>query len=137
FEAGAAQPRLTAWLLGALAAIALLLSLIGIYGVIGYSVAERTREIGIRMALGADRAGILGLVLRQGLAPAAAGIAFGLAASLALTRLLAGLLYRVSAVDPLTYIGGPLLFAAAALLAAWLPARRATRIDPVDALRAM
>ncbi|MBS1855931.1 MAG: ABC transporter permease [Acidobacteria bacterium] len=134
-DAGAAQPHFTTWLLGGLAATALLLALIGIYGVVGYSVAERTQEMGIRIALGADSGDILSLVLRQGLTPAASGIVIGLAASFALTRLIASLLYQVSLLDPLTYLGGPLLFAAVALLAAYLPARRATRVDPMEALR--
>ena len=136
-DAGAAQPRLTTWLLGGLSATALILSLVGIYGVIGYSVAERTQEMGIRIALGAARADILRLVLRQGLTLAVAGIALGLAVSLALARLIATLLYQVSATDPLTYAGGPLLFAAVALIASYLPARRATRVDPVVALRSL
>ena len=116
--------------------IALVLALTGIYGVIGYSVAERTQEMGIRIALGAHRAEILRLVLRQGLTLAAIGIAIGLAASLALARLISTLLYHVSATDPTTYIAGPMLFALVALLASYLPARRATQVDPVIALRA-
>jgi putative ABC transport system permease protein len=134
-EAGAAQPRLTTYLLGGLSATALVLALIGIYGVIGYSVAERTQEMGIRIALGAERREILRLVLRQALTLAGAGIGIGLAASLALTRMIATLLYQMSATDPITYIGGPILFAAVALLASYLPARRATQVDPVIALR--
>lgn len=134
-DAGAAQPRLTTYLLGGLSATALILALVGIYGVIGYSVAERTQEMGIRIALGAERSEILRLVLRQALMLAAAGIAIGLAVSLALTRMIATLLYQVSATDPVTYIGGPILFAAVALLASYLPARRATQVDPVIALR--
>jgi ABC-type antimicrobial peptide transport system permease subunit len=135
-DAGAAQPRLTTYLLGALSATALVLALIGIYGVIGYSVAERTQEMGIRIALGADERGILRMVMRQGLTLAAVGIAIGLAVSLALGRLMASLLYQVSATDPVTYIGGPVLFALVALAASYLPARRATKVDPIIALRA-
>jgi putative ABC transport system permease protein len=134
-DAGAAQPRLTTYLLGGLSATALVLALIGIYGVIGYSVAERTQEMGIRIALGAERREILGLVLRQGLTLAGIGIGIGLAVSLALTRLIATLLYQVSATDPITYIGGPILFAAVAMVASYLPARRATQVDPIVALR--
>jgi putative ABC transport system permease protein len=134
-DAGAAQPRLTTWLLGGLSATALILAMIGIYGLIAYSVAERTQEMGIRIALGAARGDILRMVLRQGLGLAAAGIAIGVAASLALARVIARLLYHVSATDPLTYIGGPVLFAVIALLASYLPARRATRVDPMIALR--
>jgi ABC-type antimicrobial peptide transport system permease subunit len=108
---------------------------VGIYGVIAYSVSERTQEMGIRMALGAARADILRLVLQQGLALASIGIAIGLAASLALTRLMTTLLYRISTTDPATFAAGAVLFAAVAMLASYLPARRATRVDPVVALR--
>jgi putative ABC transport system permease protein len=135
-EAGAAQPRFTTWLLGGLAATAFLLSLVGIYGVVAYSVAERTQEMGIRIALGADGRDILRLVLGHGLLLAGTGIAIGLAAAFALTRLMTALLYRVSVTDPLTFIAGPALFAAVALGASYLPARRAMRVDPAIALRA-
>jgi len=134
-EQAAAQPRFTAWLLSALAAIALVLALVGIYGAIAYSVAERTREMGVRLALGAARADIVRLVLRQGLALAMSGTAVGLAASLGLTRLLESQVYRVSVTDPLTFAGCALLFAAVAALASYLPARRAMRVDPAMALR--
>jgi putative ABC transport system permease protein len=134
-EKGAAQPRFTTYLLGGLAATALLLAIVGIYGVIAYSVAERTQEMGIRIALGADGREILRLVMRHGIALAAAGIALGLGAAFALTRLMATLLYRVSVTDAATFVGGPVLFLAVALLASYLPARRATRVDPVIALR--
>jgi putative ABC transport system permease protein len=132
---GAAQPRFITTLLGCLSAIALILATVGIYGVIAYSVSERTQEMGIRMALGAERASILRLVLRQGLTLALAGIAIGLGASLALTRLMSKLLYHVSTTDPATFAGGAVLFAAVAMLASYLPARRATRVDPMVALR--
>ncbi|MBZ5618615.1 MAG: ABC transporter permease [Acidobacteriia bacterium] len=134
-ETAAAQPRFTTSLLGALSGTALLLAIVGIYGVIAYSVSERTQEMGIRIALGAERADILRLVLRQGLLLAAGGIAIGLAVSLALTRLLGSMLYRVSTTDPMTFVCGPLLFALVALAASYLPARRATRVDPMVALR--
>jgi putative ABC transport system permease protein len=134
-ESGAAQPRFTASLLGALSGTALLLAVVGIYGVIAYSVAERTHEVGIRIALGAEPGDILRLVLRQGMLLASIGIALGVAASFALTRLLASLLYRVSVTDPATFVSGALLFAGVALLASYLPARRATRVDPMVALR--
>ena len=134
-ETGAAQPRFTTYLLGGLSATAFLLSMVGIYGVIAYSVAERTRELGIRIALGADGRDILRLVLWHGLLLAGTGIAIGLAAAFALARLMATLLYHVSVTDPVTFIAGPVLFAAVALLASYLPARRAMRVDPVIALR--
>ena len=134
-EDSAAQPRFTAALLGSLSAIALLLAIVGMYAMIACSGAERTQEMGIRMALGAGRADILRMVLRQGLGLALAGIAAGLAASLALTRLLASLLYRVSVTDTLTYSAGIGLFLSVAVLASYLPARRATRVDPMVALR--
>ena len=134
-EKGAAQPRFTTYLLGGLAATALLLAIVGIYGVIAYSVAERTQEMGIRIALGAEGRDILRLVMRHGIALAAAGIALGLGAAFALTRLMATLLYRVSVTDTATFVGGPMLFLAVAALASYLPARRATRVDPVIALR--
>jgi putative ABC transport system permease protein len=133
--AGASQPRFTTLLLGALAATAFLLALVGIYGVIAYSVAVRTQEMGIRMALGANRADILRLVLRQGLMLALMGIGAGLGAALALTRYLASLLYRVSVSDPAIFAAAALLFAAIAVLASYLPARRATQVDPAVTLR--
>jgi putative ABC transport system permease protein len=134
-EAGAAQPRFTTALLGGLSLTALILAIVGIYGVIAYSVGERVQEMGIRMALGARRGDILRLVLRQGLMLAAIGIAIGLGAALALTHLLSSLLYRVSVTDPLTFAAGAALFTAVALAASYIPARRATRVDPVVALR--
>ena len=106
-----------------------------IYGVIAYSVAERTQEMGIRIALGADGRDILRMVLGHGLLLAGTGIAIGLAAAFALTRLMATLLYHVSVTDPVTFIACPVLFAAVALLASYLPARRAMRVDPMIALR--
>jgi predicted permease len=130
----AAEPRYATTLVGALAALALLLAAVGIYGAIAYSVAGRTGEMGIRMALGAARADILGMVVRQGLTLALTGIAIGLAASLALTRLLSGLLYRVSVHDPLAFAAGAVLFTAVTALASYIPARRATRVDPMTAL---
>ena len=96
---------------------------------------ERTHEVGIRIALGANRGDILHLMLRQALLTAGAGVVAGLVAALALTRLLSALLYRVSVTDPLTFIAGPLLFLSIAALAGYLPARRATRVNPVDALQ--
>ena len=117
------------------AGIAMLLAAIGIYGVIAYSVAQRTQEIGVRMALGARRADVLRLVLRQGAALALIGIAIGWMGALALTRTLSSLLFAVKATDPITFIAVPLGLIGVALAASFLPARRATRIDPVIALR--
>ena len=134
-ENGAAQPRFTAYLLGSLSGAALLLAIVGIYGVIAYTVAERTQEMGIRIALGAQRADILRLVLRQGLMLAAAGIAIGVAVAVALTHFLESLLYRVSVTDPAIFASGAVLFTAVALLASYIPARRATRVHPIVALR--
>jgi predicted permease len=135
FTESAAQPRFTAYLLGALAAAALLLAMVGIYGVIAYTVAERTQEMGVRIALGAARADILRLVLREWMLTTGAGIAIGLAASFALTRLMSTLLYRVSVTDPFTFIIGPLLFLSIAAVASFVPANRATRVDPAITLR--
>jgi putative ABC transport system permease protein len=134
-ETAAAQPRFTTWLLAALAATAVLLALAGIYGVIAYSTAQRTQEVGIRVALGAAPWDILALILLRGLALAGTGIAIGVAAAFALTRLLAGLLYHVTTTDPLTFISGTLLFLVVALAASLVPARRAMRVDPAIALR--
>ncbi len=134
-EMAAARPRFTTWLLAAFAATAVLLALAGIYGVIAYSTAQRTQEVGIRVALGAAPEDILRLILLQGLALGGTGIAIGVGAALLLTRLLASLLYHVTATDPLTFIGGALLFLFVALAASWFPAQRAMRVDPAVALR--
>jgi len=134
-ESASAQPRFTTFLLGAFAAAALLLDVIGIYGIIAYSVAQRTQELGIRIALGAANTDIFRLVIGGGLALTLAGIAIGLAGSLALTRLLSSMLYQTSATDPVTFAASAALFVAIAMLAGYLPARRATRIDPTLALR--
>ena len=115
--------------------IALVLASVGIYGVMHYTVAQRTRDIGIRMALGARRAEIRALVLREGLTLAAAGVALGLAGALALTRILSGLLYGVSTTDPSTFVTTGLILTAAAMLACYVPARRAARVDPMVVLR--
>jgi predicted permease len=134
--AALARPRFATTLLGAFAGMALLLAAIGLYGVMAFSVAQRTREIGLRMALGADGGLVLRGVLRQGIGLAAAGIALGLAGALALQRVVRGMLYGVGTSDPATLAGVSLLMLAAATAAALLPARRATRVDPMEALRA-
>jgi putative ABC transport system permease protein len=131
-----AQPRFNMMLLGIFAAVAMFLAAIGIYGVIAYSVAQRTREIGIRMALGAQRGEMLRMVLRQSLSVVLIGIALGLVAAFAATRLLASLLYGVGSNDLFTYASVVFLLGSAALLASYIPARRAMKVDPIIALRA-
>ncbi|MGH9661386.1 MAG: FtsX-like permease family protein, partial [Bryobacteraceae bacterium] len=130
-----ARPRFEMTLLTAFAALALVLAAVGVYGVISHYVTQRTREIGVRMALGATRADIRRLVLRQGLGLAAGGIALGVAVSIPFTRLLGALLYQTAPADPLTYSTVALVLVAAALAAAYLPARRASIVDPIVALR--
>jgi putative ABC transport system permease protein len=129
------QQRFNAALLGVFALVALVLSTAGIYSVISYSVARRTREIGVRMALGAQTGDVLKLVIRKGMLLALIGIAGGLAASLVLTRVMQSMLFEVSASDPATFLGVAVLLALVALLACYLPARRATKVDPITALR--
>jgi predicted permease len=131
-----ARTSFTMVLLGIAALVALLLGTVGIYGVISYVVTQRTREMGIRLALGAEQGAVAGMVLRQGAVLAGAGIALGMAGAVALTRLMRALLFEVSATDPLTFASVPVLLGAVALLASWMPARRAARTDPVEALRA-
>lgn len=131
-----ATPRLTGFLLGAFAAIALALAAVGIYGVLAYLVSQRTPEIGIRLAIGADRSHVLGMVLRQGLTLAAVGIVVGLIGAFALTRLMQNLLYGVRPTDPITFIAVAAAVLLSALSAAVLPALRATRVSPTLALRA-
>jgi putative ABC transport system permease protein len=130
-----AQPRFRTTLIGAFALLALLLAAVGIYGVIAYSVSQRTQEIGVRMALGARRIDVLRMVLGESAMLAAVGIVMGLAGAFALTRLLAGLLFAVQPTDPPTFVAVSLLLAAVSVCAGFFPARRATRIDPLTALR--
>lgn len=130
-----AQPRFSAVLLNWLSGLALLMAAVGIYGVLAYSVAQRTGEFGVRLALGAQTRDILRLVVGQGMRLVLMGITIGLVAAIGLTRLLKTLLFGVSATDPMTYAGAALLLIAVALLACWIPARRATKIDPLQALR--
>ena len=130
------QTRLMTWLLGIFAGVALLLASIGIYGAVAYSVAQRTTEIGVRMALGAQTRDVLQLVVRQGMAPVVSGLAIGIVAAFGLGRLMAAQLYQVSAHNPLLLMAAATLLAITALLACLLPARRATHVNPVQALRA-
>ena len=120
---------------GAFAVVALLLAAVGVYGVLSYSVAQRTQEIGVRMAIGAQRAQILRLVLRGGMGWAVTGIAIGLFGAFALSRVLGTLLFEVGPRDPITYSVAGVMLALVAMLACYIPAARATRIDPIIALR--
>jgi putative ABC transport system permease protein len=131
-----AEPRFRTWLLGAFALTALVLAAVGVYGLISYSVAQRTREIGIRVALGARPRQVLAPVVREGLLLAGAGLAIGLAGALAAARVLARFLFGVSATDPITFAAVSAVLLAVALLASYIPSRRALRVDPAIALRA-
>jgi putative ABC transport system permease protein len=130
-----AQPRVLSQFVGIFAGFALLLAAIGIYGVMAYSVAARTQEMGIRMWLGAAPRDIVKLVMGQGMRLALIGVAIGIAASLALTRLISTLLFGVSATDPLAFSVAAVVLVMTALIACYLPARRATRVDPIVVLR--
>jgi putative ABC transport system permease protein len=136
FAANISTPRLTTLLLGAFAGLALLLAAFGLYGVLNYHVDQRTRELGVRLALGAAPRTLVQLVVRQGLKLAGLGLAGGLLAALALAHLLTRVLYGVSRFDPASFVAVALVLAAVAGLACFLPARRATRVDPMIALRA-
>lgn len=130
------QRRLAAALFASFAGLAILLSAVGLYGVLSYIVSQQTREIGVRVALGATSRGVISYVLGKGLALAAAGVAVGLVIAFALSRVIRGMLYEVSPADPLTFVAVPLVLLALAMLACYIPARRATRVDPIVALRA-
>jgi ABC-type antimicrobial peptide transport system permease subunit len=134
-DASIAPRRFEMTMLIVFAALALLLALVGIYGVVAYMVTQRTREIGVRVALGAQRTDVIRLVLGGGLRLVGVGVAVGLAASLALTRLMESFLYGVKPTDALTFGGASLLLMGVAALAAWIPARRAAGVDPLIALR--
>jgi predicted permease len=135
FDLSLLPARVAAYTLGGFGLLALALAAIGVYGVVSYSAAQRTREIGVRVALGAGAPDVLRLVLGEGLSVVGLGLALGLALAFAATRVFAGFLYGVGAADPLTFVGVPLLLGAIALAAGYLPARRATKIDPMVALR--
>jgi putative ABC transport system permease protein len=134
-DSARAQPRFLLLLVGAFAGLALVLAVIGIYGVLSFSVAQRRQEFGIRMAMGADREAILAVVLRHGFLLALIGVSLGAGAGLFLAKLMAGMLYKTAGRDPVTFIAAPVLLLAVATLASYLPARRATRVNPIDALR--
>jgi len=136
FESSVGRQRLTLLLLGAFAIVALVLAAVGIYGVIAYSVTQRTQELGIRRALGARQTDILLLIAGQGLALTLAGIVSGIAGALALTRVMKGLLFQVNATDPATFCGIAVLVVAVSLAASLIPAWRAMRADPMASLRA-
>jgi len=129
------QERMIAQLAGFFSVFALTLSSLGLYGTLSYAVARRTREIGVRMALGASVRNVLALVVRQGVALALLGCGVGLAGAFALTRLVASLLYGVEANDPITFAATALILLVVALLASWIPAQRAAKVDPMVALR--
>ena len=135
FDESMARTSFTLVLLAIAGAMALVLGVVGIYGVIAYAVTQRTREIGIRMALGAQPAGLQGMFVRQGLVLAAVGAVLGLVAAVLLTRLMSSLLFKTTALDPVTYVAVSVILIMAAALASYFPARRATQVDPIDALR--
>ena len=136
FDLSMARTSFTLVMLGIAGGMALLLGVIGIYGAIAYAVSQRTREIGIRVALGAQASELRRMFVRQGLLLAGIGTALGMIAAAGLTRLMSALLFGITALDPLTYAIVPVFLLAAAALASYVPARRATSVDPVEALRA-
>ncbi len=130
-----ARPRFLTLLLGVFAGVALLLAAVGTYGVMSYSVAERKREIGIRMAMGAERGSVLAMILRHGLVVAGVGLVVGIGGAYGLTRLMGSFVYGITTTDPTTFVAAPAVLALVALVACWIPARRATRVDPAVVLR--
>ncbi len=130
------RPRLFTVILGLFAGVAVTLAVIGLYGLMSYAVARRTREIGIRMALGAQRHVVMRLVLRESLGMTVIGVVLGLIGAAAFTRVLEGMLFGLTPLDPSTFVAATLLFMAVALVASYVPAQRATRVDPLVALRA-
>jgi ABC-type antimicrobial peptide transport system permease subunit len=129
------RARFAGWMMTIFASLALTLASVGLYGVMAYTVRRQTREISVRIALGASAGDVVGMVIQKGMALVSVGMGVGLAVALALTRLLQTLLFEVSAVDPLTYLGVTAALGAVALIACYAPARRAARIDPVTALK--
>jgi putative ABC transport system permease protein len=130
-----ARPRFTLVLLATFAAVALVLAAVGIYGVISYAVSRRTHEIGVRVALGASPSAVVRLIVAQGMRVVTVGVVIGLAGALLASRLMTQLVYGVRVTDPMTYVGVAALLGAVALVASYIPARRATRIDPLAAMR--
>jgi putative ABC transport system permease protein len=135
FAQSVAVPRFVTLLLSGFAGLALLLASVGIYGVISYIAVQRTHEIGIRMALGAQRGAVLRMVVGKGMLPALAGLAIGIAGALRLTPLLSSLLYGVNPTDPLTFAAASLMLMGVALVACYIPARHAAKLDPMRSLR--
>jgi putative ABC transport system permease protein len=129
------RQRFNMWLMTAFGISALALAAIGIYGLMAYSVEQRTQEIGIRLALGADSRSVKHMVVFQGMRLAVVGVVVGIAASFGLAKLISSLLFGVTAWDPAVFVTAPLVLTLVALIAAWIPARRASRVDPIDALR--
>ena len=130
-----AQPRFRTWLIGIFAALALMLAAVGIYGVMSYSVTQRINEIGIRVTLGAQPTDVFRIIVGEGLRLALFGVAVGFVVALVMTRLLQSFLYGISASDPLTFVGVAALLTVVGVAASFFPARRATRVDPIVALR--
>ena len=135
-SASVSRPRLYAAMTAVFGSVALLLALVGIFGVVSYVAAQRTREIGVRMALGAQRREILMLVVGQGMRPIVVGIGLGIVTAVGITRFMTKLLFQVTPLDPLTFAVVTTLLGVVALIACWIPARRATQVDPLTSLRA-